>query len=64
MHSYTHGGLFQAARRITSKGITPSYPDDETEALIRMVTGYALWATREVCDIAGREDLKRLWMSA
>ena len=60
MCSYTHGGQFQAVRRITSESIMPSYADDEIEALIRVVIGYALLAAYEAFDIAGREDLKAL----
>lgn len=60
MCSYTHGGQFQVVRRITTEGITPSYPDNEIEAVVRVVTGYALLAAYEVFDIASRKDLKEL----
>jgi hypothetical protein len=60
MCSYAHSGQFQAVRRITGESIRPSYSNDEIEAAIRMVMGYALLAAYEIFDIAGREDLKAL----
>ena len=57
MCSYAHGGYLAAMRRNISKGIAPSYPDEEVREVILFASGIALLAGHQIFEMAERNDL-------
>jgi Family of unknown function (DUF6988) len=57
MNDFTHGGMLQVVRRITSDSITPNYTVEEIDHTITFAGAIGLLSTSEVALMAGREDI-------
>lgn len=57
MNSYTHSGIEQASRRLTSNAIEPNYSDTEILSLLRIADAFAILSFQQTVSDAGRLDL-------
>lgn len=57
MNDYTHGGVLQIVRRITSDSIAANYTVDDVDRTITFAGAIGLLSTSEVALLAGRGDV-------
>jgi hypothetical protein len=57
MNSYTHSGIEQASRRLTSNAIEPNYSNVEILSLLRIADAFAILSFQQSVSDAGRLDL-------
>ena len=57
MNSYTHSGIEQASRRLTSDAIEPNYTNTEIISLLRIADAFSILSFQQTVNDAGRLDL-------